>query len=399
MKKILSLITMVIVSISIVSGCTAKITTSKSSGTTIEKVDTQNKTVTNKKEVNKETGLEIEKVQINEYAKSFKITELKDGYRLINIDETTLLTVPEGKEVPSNIEKDIKVIKTPIKRVIPLSTTDMAFMNALGTTDRIIAMNKKPDDLGIKQLKKQVDEGKTEYIGSGENLDFEKIAALKPDFAFMVTEGLSYQGKLASKFTELAIPWTGMKIHVENDPRARIEWIKVFASLLDKEKEGEEWFKKEKDRINKIEETNKSKNLDKKIMYFRVTSKGVTVRVNNDYTVKMTEVAGGINPLKDKITGESGTKTLSIEEFYTMASEADILIHETMSEFIGTKETLVNKLPVLKDIKAYKNDNIWVTSIDYWQHSEKMADMIEEINSILKDPSNKKDYEYYKHVK
>lgn len=349
--------------------------------------------------INKETGLKVVEEVKNQFSSQFTITKLEDGYKLIKTGGSTSLVIPEGKEVPKNVSKDITIVKLPIKRIVTLSTADISFIETLKSADKIVAINREPKEIELKQTKKLIEDKKIIFVGKSGSLDFEKIASVNPDFSFMLTENYSYFGKVSAKFTELGIPWTTVRLNREDDPRAKLEWIKFFAAFLGKEKEAEEIYKAQVDEIYKIEQSIKDLKDHKKIIEFRVSKKGVSVRKSGDYVNRMISIAGGVNPLSESIKGDAGTETVSFEEFYKLAQDADILIHENMNEILDTKEKMLKYSNTLKDLKAFKENNVWTTSKDYWQQTDKLGEMIKELKSINEDPSKKEDYKFYKFVK
>ena len=69
-----------------------------------------------------------EKVKLK-YANQFSIYKYEGGYAYLEIvDGDKLLVVPKGKEAPKNLDKDIIVVKQPLKNIYLVSTAVMALL-------------------------------------------------------------------------------------------------------------------------------------------------------------------------------------------------------------------------------------------------------------------------------
>lgn len=77
----------------------------------------------------------------------------------------------------------------------------------------------------------------------------------------------------------------------ESDPLGRMEWLKLYAVLLDKEEEADAYFQSQTDMLTDVLG---AENTEKTIAFFSINSNGyVTVRKTGDYISKMIELAGG----------------------------------------------------------------------------------------------------------
>jgi iron complex transport system substrate-binding protein len=119
------------------------------------------------------------------------------------------------------------IIKTPVKRVVCLSTTHIAFIDCLGKTSSIIAISGKKL-VSNKQITKGLQDGTIPDLGYDQSLNYELITKLKPDvvFAYGVTSNIS--GSLV-KLRDLGIKVIIIAEYLETHPLAKAEWIKVFA--------------------------------------------------------------------------------------------------------------------------------------------------------------------------
>ena len=78
------------------------------------------------------SGLEYEGSMKLKYAQQFAVDYYKGGYALISIkDGDRFLVIPEDKDVPENMDSDIKIIKRPLKNVYMVSTSAMDLVCAI----------------------------------------------------------------------------------------------------------------------------------------------------------------------------------------------------------------------------------------------------------------------------
>ena len=72
------------------------------------------------------------------YAKNFSIDYYDGGYKLLTTkDGTQILTVPEGKEVPDNLDESIIVLQQPVNNIYLVSSAVMDMFRELNAFDTI----------------------------------------------------------------------------------------------------------------------------------------------------------------------------------------------------------------------------------------------------------------------
>ena len=170
----------------------------------------------------------------------------------------------------------------------------------------------------------------------------------------------------------------------EPEALGRVEWIKLFGVLFDKEDEAAHLFNEQKARV---EQTSGLASSGKTVAYFYINSNGAAVtRRAGDYVAQMIELAGGSYALDDAQTAStSGSSvTLEMERFYAMAKDADIIVYNgTIDESVATLNDFVSKNALLSQFKAVKNGNVWVTSADMYQQMTSTADIIDELHGAF----------------
>lgn len=334
------------------------------------------------------SGLEYEGSMKLKYAQQFAVDYYKGGYALISIkDGDRLLVIPEGKDVPENMDSDIKIIKRPLKNVYMVSTSAMDLVCAIDEEKNIRLSGTKEKDWYVDKAKEAMKSGNMLYAGKYSAPDYELILSEKCELAVENTM-IYHSPEVIDKLENTGVPVLVEKSSYENHPLGRMEWIKVYGVLFGKEDEAEKYFDektKEADRV--IENVEKEQNDDRKtVAFFYITSNGaVSVRKSGDYVSKMIELAGGEYVFKN-LTDENALSTMNIqmEEFYATAKDADYLIYNSAIDGeLYTMDELIEKSSMLKDFKAVKNGDVWCTGKNMFQETTGIADMIVDINSIV----------------
>jgi iron complex transport system substrate-binding protein len=120
-------------------------------------------------------------------------------------------------------------IKTPVKRVVCLSTTHIGFIGFIHESGSIVGISGK-NYVVNEELRSKISRDQLPDVGYDENLSFELILKLKPDvvLAYGVSGTVT---NTVRKLNELGIPTILIAEYLEEVPLAKMEWIKVFGAL------------------------------------------------------------------------------------------------------------------------------------------------------------------------
>lgn len=334
------------------------------------------------------SGLEYEGSMKLKYAQQFAVDYYKGGYALISIkDGDRFLVIPEDKDVPENMDSDIKIIKRPLKNVYMVSTSAMDLVCAIDEEKNIRLSGTKEKDWYVDKAKEAMKSGNMLYAGKYSAPDYELILSEKCELAVENTM-IYHSPEVIDKLENTGVPVLVEKSSYESHPLGRMEWIKMYGVLFGKEDEAEKYFdEKTKEADKVIENVEKEQNDNRKtVAFFYITSNGaVSVRKSGDYVSKMIELAGGEYVFKN-LTDENALSTMNIqmEEFYATAKDADYLIYNSAIDGeLYTMDELIEKSSMLKDFKAVKNGDVWCTGKNMFQETTGIADMIVDINSIV----------------
>lgn len=318
------------------------------------------------------------------YAEQFSVDYYKDGYALITIaEEGQFLVAPEGKEVPKDLDPKIAVIQKPVENIYLVATSAMNLFCALDALDHISLSGTDADGWHIEEAKKALENGSISFAGKYSAPDYELILDKKCSLAVESTM-IYHTPEVKEKLEQFGIPVLVEHSSYESHPLGRTEWLKLYAVLLDKEKEAEQLFQQQAEKLEKIQD---SRNTGKTVAFFYINSVGAAnVRKSNDYVAKMIDLAGGeyiFRNLGEKDNALS-TMNMQMEEFYASAKDADYIIYNsTIDGELTDISQLLAKSSLLGDFKAVKDGNVWCTEQNLFQETLELGTMIEDIHTML----------------
>ena len=320
------------------------------------------------------------------YAENFSVDYYEGGFKLLEtMDGTQILVVPEDKEIPQNVDEDTIVLKQPVQNMYLVSSAVMDIFSKLDAIDTLRFSSQTEDNWYVDDAKQAMEDGSLIYAGKYN----------KPDYELIVSEGCSlaiensmifHSPEVMEMLESFDIPVMVEYSSYESHPMGRVEWIKFFGALVDKEDEAQRIFDEQIDILDSVAA---NENTGKTVAFFYITSNGlVQVRQSNDYIPKMIELAGGryiFDNLGDPESKRS-TMNMQVEEFYDGAKDADYIIYNsTIDGGLSSVDELIDKCPVLADFKAVKDGNVWCTTNDMYQQSMSIGYMIRDIHSMLCD--------------
>ena len=317
------------------------------------------------------------------YATEFKIVHYTDGYTLLEIPATgKLLLVPEGMGKPAGLPDDIAVLYRPVDRIYLAATSAMDFFRALDGISAVRLSGTKADGWSIEDAADAMERGDMLFAGKYSAPDFELILKEHCDLAIESTM-IYHSPAISEKLIGYGIPVLIERSSYEQDPLGRMEWIKVYGTILGKEAEAEAAFEAEVEAVKAIGDMPKT---GKTVAFFYVTGSGsVNVRKSGDYVVKMIETAGGAYAFSDLSNGSAlSTVNMTMESFYTGAKDADILIYNsTIDGEIYTMGELLDKSPLFSEFKAVKNGDVWCTGKNLFQEPMGIGKLIADFYRVL----------------
>ena len=325
-----------------------------------------------------ESSLELE------YATQFSVDYYQGDYALIEIgDGERYLVVPEGAAVPSGLEEGVTVLQQPLDCIYLVATSAMDLFVSLDGLDAVRLSGTNASGWYIPQAKAAMEAGDILYAGKYSAPDYELIYDQGCDLAVESTM-IYHNPEVKEQLEELGIPVLVERSSYEGDPLGRMEWLKLYGVLLDKEAEADALYQAQLENLSGVLE---QEGTGKTVAFFYITSNGTAnVRKSGDYVAKMIRMAGGEYIFRDLGEGDSALSTvnLQMETFYAAAKDADVLIYNsTIDGELHTLEELLSKSALLADFKAVQEGNVWCTGQNLFQSTMGLGDMILDIHTIL----------------
>ena len=333
-----------------------------------------------------------------QYAKNFSVDDYEGGYKILKtMDGTQILVVPEEKEVPDGIGKDVVVVKRPVKNLYVVSSSIMDIFSKLDAMDTIRLSSQKEEDWYVQDAKDAMERGDILYAGKYSKPDYELIVSENCSLAIENTM-ITHSPEVSEMLADFDIPTMIEYSSYESHPLGRVEWVKFFGALIGKDELAQKIFNEE---VRLVDEVTSVEKTDKTVAFFYVTSNGlIQVRSSSDYVPKMINLAGG-NYIPTNIgdpDSKRSTVSMQIEDFYDQAKDADFIIYNSSIDGgIGSVQELLDKCAVLKDFKAVKEGNVWCTTNDMYQQSMSIGYLIHDMHAMLQG-KDQVDMTYLFHV-
>ena len=180
------------------------------------------------------------------YAEGFKISKYH-GFNLVEVPKPypkakngdAYLLVPKDASVPEHSE-GITVIRTPIERIVCTSTTHIPLLDYLDKTEALVGFP-STDYISSQKMRKRINEGRIQELGSDNLINMEKLIALEPEMVM----AFSTYGKVDQfeQIESLGIPVVLNAEYLEKHPLGRAEWIKFISLFFHSEEMADSVFR------------------------------------------------------------------------------------------------------------------------------------------------------------
>ncbi|MBU8892110.1 MAG: ABC transporter substrate-binding protein [Bacteroidales bacterium] len=321
------------------------------------------------------------------YAKGLRI-EIADNYKIITVlnpwqgasnVEYKYLLIDKNEELPE-LADEYRVIRTPVEKVVCLSTTHVAFIDVLNKTGTIAGIS-GTDYVNNQKLRERIANKLVFDVGYDNSLNYELIASLNPDL--VITYGIG--GEIAGynqRLKDLGINSVINAEYLEDDPLGKLEWIKFIAAFYGMDNFANEYFEsieKEYNELLDIAKENKSK---PKILFGLPWKDVWYVPGGMSYLAKMVNDAGGEYLWKSNDSRKS--LPFNIESVFVKASEAEIWLN---TGTVNNKQDIIKTDERFKSFKPFNESKIFNNNLrlnqyggnDYWETG------LVQPNIVLKD--------------
>lgn len=343
------------------------------------------------------------------YAKGFILANFK-GYKKITVfnpwqqaKQVNLeyYLVGRSDSIPAEL-KGKQIIRTPISKIICLSTTHIGFLGALAETSSIQALS------GVKyvsnpEVRKRIQNKEIAEIGYEQAINYELILSLKPDIVMAYGVDGEVTGTL-NKLKELGIQVILNGEYLEETPLAKAEWVKFMGAFYNKQELATSYFKTIEQNYKAICKTVESLKSKPGVLTGLPYKDTWWVAGGNSNLATLIKDAGGAYLWKENQSRESFS--ISLEEVAISASKADYWINcgtaNTINDLLATDSRFATFPPVKK--RTIFNNNLIVTTEggnDYWERGVVRPDLIlaDLVKIFHPESANDTIYNFYKPVR
>lgn len=247
-------------------------------------------------------------------------------------------------------------IKTPVSRVICLSTTHVGFIEYIGRTGTVAGISGK-DYVVNETIRKGISDNRIFDVGYDESLNYELILRLKPDLVFAYGVNVSVTNTV-KKLNELGIPVILIGEYLEEDPLGKMEWVKAFAACYGLMDPVSDRFDTAVHRYNKMK-TLAEKTIDKPAVLLGLPWRGNWyVSGARSYIARLVRDAGGKYIWDNMDYNES--RPMGLEKIYEKALAAEYWINPgeaRAQKDIVDVDARFSSLPAVLEKRIYNNDN------------------------------------------
>ncbi len=319
------------------------------------------------------------------YAQCFTVDYYEGGYALVCVaDGNRYLLVPEGAEVPANLDSRIQVLRKPAQSIYLAASDTMCLFDALGQIDRISVSGLERDGWYVQAARDAMDASAMVYGGKYRSPDYELLVSRGVRLAIENTM-INHTPEVREKLIEMGIPVLVELSSYESNPLGRAEWVRLYGALCDEDELAQSVFDGQVDQVRAISNASTGKT----VAFFYLNANGAAVvRRPGEYVTKMIEMAGGTYAFEGLEAASVGSSsvTMEMEQFYAMAKEADVVIYNaSTSDAVSSLAELVQRNELLADFEAVRSGNVWVCGENMYQQMISSGSVIADLNRVLVD--------------
>lgn len=286
---------------------------------------------------------------------------------------TMLFIARNGETPPKGFSG--QVVEAGAKRIVCMSSTYVAMLDALGQADRIVGVSGK--DYITNEYVTTCPEAVAD-IGFDGNIDYELLLAQKPDLVLLF--GISGASGMESKLLEIGIPFCYVGEYLEESPLGKAEWLVAVSEITDSRAKGKTVFAPIPERYDTLKEKVAAAiSENPKVMINTPYAGSWFMASTESYVARLIADAGGDYIYKKNTSNRS--LPIDLEEAYLLVAGADVWLN------VGSVATLAElkaQYPKFADAACVKNGEVFncnkrvnaAGGNDYWESGVVRPDVI-----------------------
>ncbi|HTG65211.1 MAG TPA: ABC transporter substrate-binding protein, partial [Flavobacterium sp.] len=292
-----------------------------------------------------------------EYSSNLAIYKY-NGYSVVKVlnpwpdanKDFTYILKEKNASIPDSLQKYTQ-LSVPLKSIVVTSTTNVPFLEMLHVEKSLVGFP-HTDYISSAKTRKLIDAGIVKNVGQNERLNMEKLIDLAPEA--IVTFGVDNNNPMIANLEKSGLNVIIQADWMEQSPLGKAEWIKLYAALFGKEKEGKILFDNIVKNYNEALKLVANQKAEATVLYGSMYQNQWFVAKGKSWVAQFMKDAKS-NYLWADVEG-SGSLGLSFEKILDKAKTAKVWI--ATSSFKNLKE-LADSNPHYTQFDAFATKNIY----------------------------------------
>ncbi|MGD8561525.1 MAG: ABC transporter substrate-binding protein [Desulfarculaceae bacterium] len=306
----------------------------------------------------------------------FSVQSLSGGrYKVTDAIGRTLHLIPKGQKPPPGIPKE-RVVTIPVRKVAMSGGRDVSLLISLGAEDKVVAVTGRPDYWVLPFIKEGLARGSIVTLGSSLSIDYEKLAAVKPEVFF------TWDESLIPMASELGVSVCLTYGDLARNLDTQIKFARFLAPFFGAWEKADEYIARIQGAISRVQMRTVGLKQKPKVVWGDIYEKRVLVEPGHSWAAEVIKLAGG-DYLYNDVRGTSCLE-ISLERFFSSGKMADVMItYRDPGQGITSKAQLAKVNPEMALIKPVQKGEIYFPLKKYNQSGHKLDEIIEEVAAIL----------------
>lgn len=265
------------------------------------------------------------------------------------------------------------VIPAGAKRIVCMSSSYIAMLDALGQADRIVGVS------GIDYISNPYILAHRDSIKDvGAEINYELLLGLKPDVVLLY--GIAdAQSAVTDKLKELSIPSMYIGEYLEESPLGKAEWLVALSELTDSREKGIEVFREIPKRYHTLKTLAQSAKQRPTVMFNTPWNDSWVMPSTRSYMAQLVADAGADYIYKENTS--SSSTGIGLETAYELIQKADYWVNvgtaSTLDELKSTNPKFANAKSVRNQMVYNNNQRLTATGgNDYWESAVIHPDIV-----------------------
>lgn len=307
---------------------------------------------------------------------TFKLLQVFDPWQSSEGVSFSYILASDRDLVPDSL-MHLTFIRTPVSRVITLSTTHVAMIDQLGMDGSICGVS-GTGFIYNPVLRKRIEKGDIKEVGYDQGLNYETIVGLKPDVLFMYGVDGSVLAT-SQKLAELKVPVVFCGDYLESHPLGKAEWIRFLSLFYQLEGRADSFFLKVDSVYSAYKLLAEQVGTRPRVLTGLPWKDTWYMAGGKSFAARLIADAGGEYLWSDNLSAQA--IPLDLETVYARAVNAQVWINPGAA---GSLEELQHFDPRFQDLAVIRNRKIYNNNArlnskggnDYWESGAVRPDRV-----------------------